>query len=70
MACHRVAVSQQLAVCDAASAELGALFGRMKDLEVSRRVAIRSALLAVLQAQDAVWRQLPILKDPVLQVRV
>ncbi|KAG5189219.1 hypothetical protein JKP88DRAFT_302363 [Tribonema minus] len=65
---YRVAVTQQLAACDAASAQLGALFGHMKDLEVNRRTAIRNALLSLLQAQDLVWRQLPILKDPVLQV--
>jgi hypothetical protein len=44
-------VSQQLAVCDAASSQLGALFGKMKDLEVNRRLAIRNALLSVLQTQ-------------------
>eukprot|EP00953_Heterococcus_sp_UTEX-ZZ885_P025731 13965-Heterococcus_DN1.PRE.1 len=51
---YRVAVSQQLAVCDAASSQLGALFGRMKDLEVNRRLAIRNALLSVLQTQCSV----------------
>ncbi|CAM9846252.1 unnamed protein product, partial [Phaeothamnion confervicola] len=64
----RVAVSKQQLAWEGISATLGALFGRMKDLEVNRRVAIRKGLLAILQRQDEMLRGLPPLKDPVLQV--
>ncbi|CAM9625787.1 unnamed protein product, partial [Hapterophycus canaliculatus] len=63
---YRVAVTQQARVWKGVSAKLGDLFGRMKDIEVERRKAIQSGLTALVQLQDALWRDLPVLKDPVL----
>ncbi|CAM9179397.1 unnamed protein product [Scytosiphon promiscuus] len=63
---YRVAVTQQARVWKGVSAKLGDLFGRMKDIEVERRKAIQGGLTALVQLQDALWRDLPMLKDPVL----
>ncbi|CAN0210453.1 unnamed protein product, partial [Ectocarpus sp. 4 AP-2014] len=63
---YRVAVTQQARVWQGVSAKLGDLFGRMKDIEVERRKAIQGGLTAMMQLQDALWRDLPALKDPVV----
>ncbi|CAB1111565.1 unnamed protein product [Ectocarpus sp. CCAP 1310/34] len=63
---YRVAVTQQARVWKGVSAKLGDLFGKMKDIEVERRKAIQGGLTAMVQLQDALWRDLPALKDPVL----
>ncbi|CAM9373980.1 unnamed protein product [Ectocarpus fasciculatus] len=63
---YRVAVTQQARVWKGVSAKLGDLFGRMKDIEVERRKAIQGGLTAMVQLQEALWRDLPALKDPVL----
>ncbi|CAN0491685.1 unnamed protein product, partial [Ectocarpus sp. 8 AP-2014] len=63
---YRVAVTQQARVWKGVSAKLGDLFGRMKDIEVERRKAIQGGLTAMVQLQDALWRDLPALKEPVL----
>ncbi|CAM9624802.1 unnamed protein product, partial [Sphacelaria rigidula] len=64
---YRVAVTQQGRVWKGASDKLGDLFSNMKDIEVERRQAIQDGLAVLVQLQDALLRDLPVLKDPVLQ---
>eukprot|EP00752_Nemacystus_decipiens_P005662 g5124.t1 len=63
---YRVAVTQQARVWKGVSAKLADLFGRMKDIEVERRVAIQSGLTALVKLQESLLTDLPVLTDPVL----